>query len=125
MNEDKLKELLEDLKTGRIEVEEALTAFRDFEYKDLDYAKIDNHRTLRTGYPEVVFGQNKTKEQIAGIIEYMITRDNNILVTRATNEAFDIILRFAPDAVYHEIARTITIRKQTAEKPKKIGRAHV
>jgi pyridinium-3,5-biscarboxylic acid mononucleotide synthase len=118
MNEEKLKELLEGLKTGQIEVEEALTALRDFEYKDLDYAKIDNHRALRTGYPEVVFGQNKTKEQIAGIIEYMITRDNNILVTRASKEAFDIILRFAPDAEYHEIARTITIRKKTADKPK-------
>jgi pyridinium-3,5-biscarboxylic acid mononucleotide synthase len=118
MNEEKLKELLEGLKTGQIEVEEALTALRDFEYKDLDYAKIDNHRSLRTGYPEIVFGQNKTKEQIAGIIEYMITRDNNILVTRASKEAFDIILRFAPDAEYHEIARTITIRKKTADKPK-------
>jgi pyridinium-3,5-biscarboxylic acid mononucleotide synthase len=118
MNEDKLKEILEGLKDGRIEIDEAVTLFRDFEYKELDYAKIDNHRTLRTGYPEVVFGQNKTKEQIAGIVEYMITRENNILVTRAPKEAFEIISTIAPDAHYHEIARTITIRKKSVEKPK-------
>jgi pyridinium-3,5-biscarboxylic acid mononucleotide synthase len=118
MNEDKLKEILEGLKEGRIEVNDAITLFRDFEYKELDYAKIDNHRVLRTGYPEVVFGLNKTKEQIVGIVEYMLTRDNNILVTRAPKEAYEIISGLTPGAQYHEISRTITIRKKSAEKPK-------
>jgi NCAIR mutase (PurE)-related protein len=118
MNEDKLKEIFEGLKAGRIEINDAIGLFRDFEYKELEYAKVDNHRSLRTGYPEVVFGQNKTKEQIAGIVEYMLTRDNNILVTRASKEAFDLISVIAPDALYHEIAKTITIRKKTVEGPK-------
>lgn len=118
MNEDKLKEILSGLKEGRIELDEALNVFRDFGYKELDYAKVDNHRQLRTGYPEIIFGQNKTKEQIAGIVEYMLTHDNNILVTRTSKEAYEMVSKIAPDAHYHEIARTITIRKRTVEKPK-------
>jgi NCAIR mutase (PurE)-related protein len=118
MNEDKLKEILSGLKEGRIELDEALNVFRDFGYKELDYAKVDNHRQLRTGYPEIIFGQNKTKEQIAGIVEYMLTHDNNILVTRTSKEAYEMISKIAPDAHYHEIARTITIRKRTVEKLK-------
>jgi pyridinium-3,5-biscarboxylic acid mononucleotide synthase len=118
MNEDKLKEILSGLKEGRIELDEALNVFRDFGYKELDYAKVDNHRQLRTGYPEIIFGQNKTKEQIAGIVEYMLTHDNNILVTRTSKEAYEMVSKIAPTAHYHEIARTITIRKRTVEKPK-------
>jgi NCAIR mutase (PurE)-related protein len=118
MNEKKLKEVLLGLKEGRIGIEEAVKAFRDFEYKDLDYAKVDNHRPLRTGYPEVVFGQNKTPEQILGIVEYMLTRDNNILITRASKEAFEKVKEIAPHAEYHMIACTITIRKKTGKKPK-------
>ena len=61
---------------------------KDFDFKELDYAKIDNHRQLRTGYPEVVFGQGKTPDQIEGIVGYMLEHDHNILVTRTTEEVF-------------------------------------
>jgi pyridinium-3,5-biscarboxylic acid mononucleotide synthase len=118
MNEDKLRKILTGLKEGTIEIDNAVKAFKDFEYKELEYAKVDNHRSLRTGYPEVVFGQNKTNEQILGIVEYMLSNDNNILVTRAPKEAFAMVCKIAPNAQYHEIARTITIRKKTADKPK-------
>jgi pyridinium-3,5-biscarboxylic acid mononucleotide synthase len=118
MNENRLREILNELKEGKMDLNEAIKLFRDFEYKDLDYAKVDNHRSLRTGYPEIIFGQNKTPEQIEGIVKYMLDHENNILVTRTTNEVFQRIKKIAPTAEFHELARTITIRKLTNEKPK-------
>ena len=117
MNEDKLKEILSKVRAGELNIDEALPYFRDFGYKDLDFAKVDNHRTLRTGYPEIIFGQNKTPDQIFSIVKYMLEHENNILVTRAGKEAYGMIRKIAPEADYHEIARTITIRKRKLEKP--------
>ncbi len=77
-----LGRLLSDVKEGSMSVEQALEKLKDFGSKDLGYATIDTHRELRTGYPEVIFGQGKTPEQVAGIIGFMLTHDNNILATR-------------------------------------------
>lgn len=117
MNEDKLKEILSKVRSGEINIDEALPYFTDFGYKDLEFAKVDNHRSLRTGYPEVIFGQNKTPEQVLGIAEYMLQHDNNILITRTGKETFDKIKKIASEAVYQEMSRTVTIRKRTVEKP--------
>lgn len=117
MNEDKLRDLLNDIKEGKVKVDDAVQQFKDFDYKELDYAKIDNHRQIRTGYPEIIFGQNKTPEQIVGIVKYMNTRDSNILVTRTGFEAFAQVKAIVPDAEYHKMARAITIRKRTNPKP--------
>jgi hypothetical protein len=118
MNEHKLRELLENIKQGKIAPDEAMEFFRDFGYKDLNYAKVDNHRSLRTGYPEVIFGQNKTPDQVEGIVKYMLNHDNNILVTRTSYEVYEKIKRITTDAEFNEMARTITIRKVSREKPK-------
>lgn len=117
MNEVKLKEILGNLKSGKLELDEAVKLFKDFDYKELDYAKIDNHRQLRTGYPEVIFGQNKTPEHIEGIVKYMLEHDNNILVTRTTEEVFERVQKVSDAAIFNPMARTITIRKVTNEKP--------
>lgn len=117
MNEDKLREILEEIRQGKIAPDEAMDFFRDFGYKDLNYAKIDNHRQLRTGYPEVIFGQNKTPDQIEGIVNYMLDHDNNILVTRTNEEVFGKIQKLTSEAEYSELAHTITIRKTTGKKP--------
>ncbi len=117
MDDIKIKEILEHIRDGKLDVDNALEQFRDFGYKELNFAKIDNHRQLRTGYPEVIFGQNKTPEQIEGIVNYMIGRDNNILVTRTNQEVFDRVSQVAPDAEFNPMARTITIRKVVREKP--------
>jgi pyridinium-3,5-biscarboxylic acid mononucleotide synthase len=118
MNEQRLKEILAELKSGKMSIEDAVKLFQNFEYKDLEYAKIDNHRSLRTGYPEVIFGQNKTPDQIKGIVNYMLNQENNILVTRTTKEVYELVKQTVPSAAYNEFARTITIRKITGEKPK-------
>lgn len=117
MNEEKLRDILESIQQGKIVPDEAMEFFRDFGYKDLNYAKVDNHRQLRTGYPEVIFGQNKTPEQIKGIVQYMLEHDNNILVTRTSKEVFEVIRKLSTEAEFNEMACTITIRKKTGKKP--------
>jgi NCAIR mutase (PurE)-related protein len=117
MNEKKLKEILSKVKDGKLQPEEALPLFKDFDYKELNYAKIDNHRQLRTGYPEVIFGQNKTPEHITGIVEYMLNHDNNILITRTNNDVFKMVHKLDKEAVFHKMANCITIRKTTVKKP--------
>lgn len=117
MDEKKIKDILNNIKGGELSVEDALRHFKDFGYKELEYAKVDNHRQLRTGYPEVVFGQGKTPEQIEGIVTYMLEHDNNILVTRTTEEVFKRISKLIPSAEFNEMAHSITVRRQTKEKP--------
>ncbi|MBB6215026.1 hypothetical protein HNQ80_001115 [Anaerosolibacter carboniphilus] len=112
MNKEKLKNLLESIKNNEIEVDEAMKVIEDLPYKELDFAKIDTHRELRVGYPEVIYGEGKTTEQVVKIIEFMLSKDNNILVTRATKEMYEEVKKICPEANYNELARTITIRKR-------------
>jgi pyridinium-3,5-biscarboxylic acid mononucleotide synthase len=116
MENSSIKKILESVSNKQISVEDALNQLRDFEYKDLGYAKIDNHRSLRTGYPEVVFCQGKTPEQVAGIIKYMSMHDSNILGTRATKEVFEEVKKICPEAEYNVVAKTITIKKNEVKK---------
>lgn len=116
MNEESLKSILSQVQDGSVNIDDALTRLKNFEYKDLGFAKIDNHRTIRTGYPEVIFGQGKTDKHIAEIVSYMNTQENNILCTRAEKSAFEAVQKVCPEAEYNELARTITVQKT---KPKK------
>jgi pyridinium-3,5-biscarboxylic acid mononucleotide synthase len=114
MTDAELLALLTELKQGTIPSAEAhariLRAMRDAPYENLDFARIDHHRAVRQGVPEVVFGQGKTPSQIAQIAERIVGRGHNLLVTRATREAFDAVKKVLPDAVFHENARAITRR---------------
>jgi hypothetical protein len=116
MNENTLKILLESVSKGEITAEQALKNLKDFEYKDLGFAKIDNHRSIRTGYPEVIFCQGKTPAQVADIIAYMLTRDHNILATRANRETFEKVKEICSFAEYNELARTITVKREEIAK---------
>jgi NCAIR mutase (PurE)-related protein len=84
---------------------------------DLGYAKLDTHRELRVGYPEVIFCPGKTTQQIKTIIRAMLERDSNILATRADESLFEEIRKSCSDAVYHPIAKAITVRKRAMETP--------
>jgi NCAIR mutase (PurE)-related protein len=117
MNQDNLRRLLTDVRDGKTDIQDALGQLKDFTLKDLGYATVDTHREIRTGYPEVIFGQGKTPEQVAGIIQFMLTRENNILATRITAEMFDKVREICPDAQYNPTARTITIRKKDIPVP--------
>jgi pyridinium-3,5-biscarboxylic acid mononucleotide synthase len=118
MTEADLQRLLADVKQGTIPPEEAqsriVRALRDAPYENLDFARVDHHRALRQGLPEVVFGQGKSPSQIATIAERIVRRGHNLLVTRATLDAFTAVKEVLPDATFHEGARAIVLRQETS-----------
>jgi len=107
MNINKLRSLLEQVKNGDTDIEDALEKLRDLPYEDLGFAKIDHHRCLRNGYPEVIFCQGKTKEQVRIIMEKLVHHNSTVLATRAGKEVYEEVLKGVPEAKYHETARII------------------
>ena len=96
MNESKLKALLGRYKNGEMNEEEVLRELRFLPFEDIGYAKVDHHRAIRTGFPEVVYGEGKTDEQILGIAEAIVEKSENLLVTRcALSAAEKLASRFA------------------------------
>lgn len=112
MNEEELTKLLEELKEGKVDTQECIEKLKDLPYKDLGYAMIDNHRELRVGYPEVIYCGGKTVGQVVGIVKFMMTKDNNILGTRATKEMYEAVKEVCNDAEYHEEARIISVKRK-------------
>lgn len=117
MDSNDIKKLLEDIKNGEVSVEEGTEQLSDLPFKELGFAKIDNHRELRVGYPEVIYCAGKTVDQVKGIIEFMMTKNNNILGTRASEEMYKAILEICPEAEYNKLARTITVKKKSLTMP--------
>lgn len=112
MNKDDIIKLLQSVKNNEIEIEKAMEIIEDLPFKDLGFAIIDNHREIRTGYPEVIYCAGKTVEQVKNIVKFMLTKDNNILATRATVEMYDAVKEICSEAKYNELGRTITIKKR-------------
>ncbi len=111
MTEDQIRALLDNFKSGAVSSEEVLQRLRSLPFEDLGFANIDHHRSLRQGFPEVVFGAGKTPEQVVGIVEAMNRHEHNILVTRTTLETFKQVKQAIPAAEYRETARAIVIQK--------------
>lgn len=118
MTSENIKKLLDQLSKGEITQDEALEKLSDLPFKDLVHTKIDNHRELRTGYPEVVFCEGKTPGQVSQIMEYMASQKINVLGTRATVEIFEAVRKKLPGAEFSEMGRIITL-KQVETKPTK------
>jgi len=111
----RLEEILEKVRTGALTPAEALEQIGDYSYCDLDFAKVDHHREVAKGAPEIVFGLGKTPEQIAGISREILKKGSNLLVTRVEPAVWSKIKTRIPGAVYNEAARTITrIRSKPA-----------
>lgn len=106
-----IKDLLEKVSSGKMSTQQALDQLSDLPFKDLGHTKVDNHRELRTGYPEVIFCEGKTTDQIISIIEYMSTQKVNILGTRAGKEVYETVRKSIPAAEYNELARCITLKQ--------------
>lgn len=112
MNSERLKCLLENVKSGTVSVEDALSQLRKLPFEDLGFAKVDHHRKLRTGYPEVVFCQGKTVEQVKLIISKLIEQENNIMATKASREVYDGICEITKDAIYYETAKIVVVKRK-------------
>jgi len=117
MNAAELEKILNGIRNKSVSVEEAMEKLKEFPYTDLGFARIDHHRELRTGYPEIVYCAGKTPEQVRAIFHAMEGHGNNIIGTRAGKEMFDYIAPSFPDAVYYEIARIISIRRKKITPP--------
>ena len=110
-----LKNLLELVQTGRLDVDAALLRLKKLPFDDLGYAKIDYHRCIRQGVPEVIYCQGKTIAQIKGIVQRIAQHHCNILASRATPEVFEGIREVSDDCIYHEMARMVVINPKAVQ----------
>jgi len=113
MNKDRLLHLLKAVSAGDTPVEEAADRLKHLAYEDIDYARIDHHRSLRKGFPEVIYGQGKTQQQIIGIMEKMQPDEQVVLVTRLDAEKASAVTARFPAAVYHPDARMLVWELET------------
>ncbi len=111
MDAKSLQRLLEEVQAGAIPVGEALDRLRDLPYQDLGFANLDHHRELRQGFPEVLFCQGKTLEQVQQIARAALAKHDCLLATRATPEVYEALRGIEPSAEYHPAARTAVIRR--------------
>ena len=110
-----IKKLLKQIKNKKISVEEAYSKLKNLPYEDIGFAKIDHHRSLRKGFPEVIYCEGKTSEQIAKIAQHISQNDHDVLATRADDKAFRAIKKVLKKAKYHKTARIITVDKKTRD----------
>jgi len=115
MNKDELKKVLSQVAKGSLSIEDAEKQFKYLPFENIDFAQIDHHRSLRKGFPEVIFGQGKTSEQIIGIMEKMITREDIILVTRLKKQKAKKITSVFQEAHYFKDAKLLWLKKKEPE----------
>lgn len=120
VDEHVIARLLNKVRAGEVSTEEALKQLQTLPYEDIGFAKIDHHRHLRRGFPEVVFGHGKTPEQIAAIAERLAAHSGRLLVTRASDQAFQAVRGILPDATYNATARAIVVDRM-GERPTRSG----
>jgi NCAIR mutase (PurE)-related protein len=120
MDRLRLESLLNDVREGRTEIADALDRLRDLPFEDLGFAKLDHHRALRTGMPEVIFSAGKTSDQVARIFAHMAAAGGNVLATRASVEAYEAVRALEPRAEFHAAARAITLTQTPAPEGKGI-----
>ncbi|MBV9224463.1 MAG: nickel pincer cofactor biosynthesis protein LarB [Acidobacteriaceae bacterium] len=109
MNAQQLQELLEDVREGRTPVNAALASLRDLPFEDLGFAKVDHHRALRHGMPEVILGQGKQPEQAAAIAKALLAKSPNLLLTRATAEMAERVMTLTPDAEHFPLSGVVRV----------------
>ena len=121
MQAEQLHKLFAAVRAKKITPDEAVARLRHMPFEDLGFAKIDHHRTLRAGMPEVIFGQGKSPQQVSSIFARLAKHGSNVLATRANQEQFAAVRGVAPKAEYRELARAIVLRQER----KKYGKGKV
>ncbi len=120
MNREKIREILERIKRGDLDIDEGLEKISFLPYEDIGYAKVDYQRSITKGFPEVIFCQGKTPEQVVNIMERLLSKNSRVLATRAGRDIFELVKTKIKDARYNEIARTITVIREEYEKKGKV-----
>src|SRR3989442_2124517 len=119
MNPKKVNDLLRDVRRGRQSVESAVRRLKSLAIHDLDFARVDGHRSLRKGFPEVIYCEGKTPAQVVKIAGKILQHNDNLLATRACKETYRAVKRKFPRPKYHEAARAITVIRKPL--PKRTG----
>ncbi|MEE9297119.1 MAG: nickel pincer cofactor biosynthesis protein LarB [Phycisphaerae bacterium] len=114
MDEKTLRELIGDIKAGVLKADDAVARLRGLAFEDLGFAKVDHHREIRCGFPEVVYCEGKSADQVVEIFERLAADGGNVLATRASEAQFEVVAARVNRAVYHAAARTITVRQRQA-----------
>ena len=109
MNQEQLRLLLEQVRTGAVDIDAAVDRMRHLPFEDLGFAKLDHHRALRHGMPEVIFGQGKTPEQVAELATHLLADARNILITRADAVMAGLVRERVPDAEYFPLSGAIRV----------------
>ncbi len=104
---DTIKAVLNEIRDGRLDVDTGLEKLRDLPYQDIGHTKIDHHRKLRNGFPEVIYGEGKTPEQVSEIFKHM-QELNNVLATRVSADMATYVKSCNPDVIYNSLGRTLT-----------------
>jgi NCAIR mutase (PurE)-related protein len=107
-----LKDVLNKVHLGKLSPEEAFLALKDYPYQNLGFAKIDHHRELRKGFPEIIFGMGKTEEQILKISRAIIKKGGNLLITKVETKVFDNLKKKLPKAHYNSLAKIVYLKQQ-------------
>ena len=121
MKPDALLKLFQSVRRGKLSPDEAVAQLRHLPFEDLGFAKVDHHRVLRAGMPEVVLASGKSPQQVAGIFGRLARHKTNVLATRASRDHYDAVLETAPQAEYHELARAIVLLQDR----KKYGKGRI
>ena len=114
MDRARIEALLNEVREGHMAVNDAVDRLKDLPFEDIGFAKLDHHRALRTGMPEVIFASGKTAAQVATIFDRMSKAGGNVLATRATSEMYEAVHAVEPRAEFHETARAITLTQTPA-----------
>jgi len=115
MTPESLRKLFEQVRRGKISADEAVARMRHMPFEDLDFAKVDHHRRLRAGMPEVVLAEGKTPRQVATIFGRLAKAGGNVLATRATRQHFAAVRKSVRRAEYHELARAIVLQRDNSK----------
>ena len=117
MNRDAIAQMLKDFRLGKLSTEAVLDRLRHLPYEDLGFARIDSHRAIRQGFPEVIFCEGKTVSQAAAIAQRCLERHGTLLATRASREIFNAIKAREPRAKYFSLSRTIVVKPARPARP--------
>lgn len=116
MEKEKIIKLLKQVRSGRVLPDEAFQKLRHLPYEDLGFAKVDHHRLIRTGFPEVVFCQGKTPDQIKAIFKSLSKNNKSVLLTRADENVYRFIKKIKPEVIYNQLARVIYLEEKPVKR---------